>query len=170
MRINKRQISHERLLDVLSYDSKTGVFTRLVSAPRVRAGSVVGVNGNSHGYAMIRVDKVQYLAHRLAWFYVFGVWPNGEIDHKNGIKTDNRIENLREANKSENQQNLRCARCNSKTGFLGVTARRGRYRATLGINGKLKFIGTFDTPEEAHQAYLNAKRAMHPFGEIALSE
>lgn len=161
-------IIQERLKELFFYNPITGVFVRLVDAPRARAGSLAGIKATCHGYAKIRLDGKQYLAHRLAWLYQFGTFPNGEIDHINGVRNDNRIVNLRVANKSENQQNLKRARCNSVTGLLGVTKCRGLYRATIGINGKVHFLGRYETPEEAHNAYLLAKRCKHPFGELSV--
>ena len=108
------------------------------------------------------------MAHRLAWLYTHGKWPSKYIDHINGVKTDNRIANLREADNGENMQNQRRARRNSKTGLLGVRWNRasGNYVAVITVNRHVINVGSFKTAEEAHEAYLRAKAELHEFGVI----
>lgn len=101
------------------------------------------------------------LGHRLMWFWVHGVWPPEMIDHINGNTSDNRIENLRAVSNAVNLQNRRKASAVNKLGFLGVHFARGRYRASLGVDGKTMNLGRFKTPEEAQEAYLAAKRRHH---------
>jgi len=114
------------------------------------------------------IDGKIYLAHRLAWLYVHGVMPKKNIDHINGVKTDNRIENLRDVAQSVNLQNLQRARKNRKSSrLLGVShSNRGTclarpYRARIVVDGRELSLGTFATEQEAHQAYLAAKRIHH---------
>lgn len=104
------------------------------------------------------------MAHRLAWFYVNGVWPKGHIDHIDGNKTNNSIDNLRDVSRSMNLQNQKKAHRGKSSGLpLGVhLSRGGRFMAQLRVNGKNKSFGTFDTPESAHEAYLQAKEYYHP--------
>jgi HNH endonuclease/AP2 domain len=144
-------LTHARLKEVLSYDAETGVFTR--------AGRV---SGTLHrlGYRQIGIDGKIYLAHRLAWFFVNGEWPSGDIDHANLDKDDNRIANLREVTKSENQHN-RTKQANNSTGFKGVWKKRNRYSADIWAGGKKVRLGTFATPEEAHEAYKRAAANLH---------
>lgn len=160
-------ISAARLRELLNYDPDTGVFTWLRptgrrAKPGATAGSIQG-----RGYLGIRIHGVKYLAHRLAWLYQCGVWPDGDIDHINGDRCDNRIVNLRRAARSTNIQNLRSAKSHNKTGFLGVvldssrkTARK--YAARIVYGGKQHHLGYYNTPEEAHAVYLEAKRRLHP--------
>jgi hypothetical protein len=148
---------------LLSYDPNTGNFTWLTRVSNVPAGSVAGTK-NSKGYIQIRANGQRYLAHKLAWFYTHGVWPTKLIDHINGIPDDNRIANLREVSANENMHNQRRAHSRTQSGYLGVSLvkSRGKWQAGLGVSGRFKFLGYFDTPEEAHTAYLNAKKIYHP--------
>jgi hypothetical protein len=146
-----------RLRSVLNYDPRTGVFRWAERpSPRVRVGDVAGtVNG--HGYLNIGFDGRTYKAHRLAWLYVHGEWPVGQIDHRNGDRTDNRLANLRVVTNAENLRSARRARSDSATGLVGVSRAGGRYRARMMVNGQSRSLGTYDTPEQAHAAYLAAK-------------
>jgi hypothetical protein len=152
-------LTAERLREVLTYDPVSGAFQRRNSR-RIRplAGTI-----NTPGYSVIKIDKKLYAAHRLAWLYVHGVWPSGLIDHINGIRTDNRIANLRDGSDGLNQQNMRKAQVNSKSGLLGAHAdkRTGRWQANIMANRRAHRLGTFATAEEAHAAYLEAKRRLH---------
>lgn len=104
-----------------------------------------------------------YLEHRLAWLYVTGTWPSDQIDHVNGIRDDNRIFNLREATGPENNGNQRQARSDNKTGLLGVywDKQHKKFSAKIMFSGKHKYLGYFPTAEEAHAAYIKAKRELH---------
>lgn len=109
----------EELKELLQYDEETGRFTYLVStSARAQQGKEAG--SDNHGYIMITIRGKRYMAHRLAWLYVNGDMPNGEIDHINGIRGDNRICNLRVVSKIENQRNMKL-REGSKTDISGVT-------------------------------------------------
>lgn len=90
-----------------------------------------------------------YLAHRVAWAIHTGQWPKGEIDHINGNRTDNRICNLRDVSKAENQRNA-ARRKDNTSGFAGVYKHKNRYVAHIRIEGVQKVIGRFDTALEAH--------------------
>lgn len=105
------------------------------------------------------------MAHRLVWLHLYGEWPEHGIDHINGRRSDNTAANLRSVPQSENVQNQRKARRDNKsTGLLGVSRPSGRskYRAQIMAQGRNRYLGYFDTPEEAHAAYLAAKRQLHP--------
>jgi hypothetical protein len=161
-------ITHEQLKEALSYDAETGLFTW---AQRRTNGAEGLAGSNPDGrYITISIKRKRYYAHRLAWFFVHGEWPKNQIDHINGIKTDNRIANLREITRAENQQNQRQAHKDAKTTRLLGACRctfTKRWQAHIQVNGKQKNLGRFDTAEEAHAAYLAAKRELHPFGEVA---
>jgi len=89
--------------------------------------------------------------------------PSEQIDHINGIRHDNRISNLRLATNKQNCQNTKQARVNNKSGFLGVSPSGDKFISTIQKNGKQLYLGTFETKEEAHEAYLNEKRKLHEF-------
>lgn len=157
-------ITQERLKELVSYDPETGWLTWQDKSRCKRAefGDRAGwVNWN--GYIRLCLDYRIYVVHRLAWLYVHGEWPIEMLDHINGDRSDNRISNLRLANKSENQQNKRKAASNSKTGLLGAFPSDGRFRAKIVLGKKAKNLGMHDTAEEAHTAYLLEKRKIHNF-------
>lgn len=151
----------DRLKGLLRYDPITGIFTwRLDLRGCVRSGDVAG-SDKGRGYIRIVIDGRKYYAHRLAWFYLIGRWPTDQIDHINQNKSDNRFNNLREADNSINHQNQSKPLSNNTIGFLGVRRARKKFAAAIKLNKKVKHIGTFDTPELAHAAYLKAKRVIH---------
>lgn len=166
-------ITHKELLERLSYDRLTGVFlakerdindfkpARIVATWNTRYANKPAGTINSKGYRVIKINRKDYKAHRLAWFYHYKEWPKFEIDHINGDKTDNRIDNLRDVIHCENNQNERKARKVSSTGKLGIYPKEGRYGAKIVKEGKKKHLGYFKTPEQAHEAYLKAKRELH---------
>lgn len=163
-RIIKEELTVERLRELLDYDAKTGEFTWRVSCRGTKAGDRAGTD-SSQGRRHIIIGYARFKAHRLAWFYVYGAWPEKLIDHINGDPTDNRIENLREASVSENMHNQRCAHKHNRTGVLGVQWRpeKNKFRARITIDRKEIHLGHFDTVEDAQAAYLEAKRKYHSF-------
>jgi hypothetical protein len=128
---------------------------------KVPSGATAGTPQNN-GYILITINRKKYLAHRLAWFMEHREFPNGQIDHINGNRIDNRISNLRVVTTSENQQNLRSPR--GKNPYLGVSAIKGTllWQAHIQVNGMQKNLGRFKTPEDARDAYINAKKTWHP--------
>jgi HNH endonuclease len=107
-----------------------------------------------------------HLAHRLAWLYVHGIWPERKIDHINGNPCDNRLVNLRDVSQAQNMQNYRKAKSGSALGIQGVTRNGTGFMAQLTVNYKNVYLGTFRTSEAAHEAYLVAKRNLHPFSTL----
>lgn len=155
-----------RVRELLHYDPLTGVFTRRVATGRHgchTAGSIVGTLDDG-GYLRAGVDGRTYRLHRLAWLYMTGEWPARDVDHRFRIKTDNRWSELRAASRGENLQNRTTAQSNSRHGVLGVSPNKKGWRARITIAGKDHNLGTFQTPEIAHDAYVKAKRLLHPFG------
>lgn len=150
------------LHELFEYEPETGVL-------RWKSGRRSGLPAgklNRRGYRILRFNGREYLAHRVAWAIFSGAWPTQQIDHVNGVLDDNRRENLRDVSAVLNQQNQRRPRRDNKTGFLGVApvvyeSGVTRYGAYIRYGGKQHGIGTFDTPEEAHAAYLLAKRTHH---------
>ena len=162
----KAELTQEELKRVLKYDCKTGVFTWKVNpCKNMKSGTVAG-SVHSRGYRYISIGEKKYLAHRLAWLYAHGCMPPDQVDHINGRKGDDRLINIRLANRSENQQNKYKPKSDSKSGFLGVcfSKRDKKWKAQIHLGGRNTHLGLFFTPEDAHQAYLEAKRVKHPFG------
>lgn len=154
-----------RLRELFSFDPDTGIFTRRLGRQGVRAGAVAGSVCPKTGRVRIGVDGRLYKAHRLAWLYVHGEWPTSEVDHKNGNPSDNRIDNLRDVGHGVNIQNQRRPQSNKKTGTkLGVSWRADceKWYARIKVGGKEMPLGFFDTEDEAHAAYVKAKRTHHP--------
>lgn len=152
------KITQERLKQLLRYDPETGHFTWRVNRGPRRAGERAG---NVTVIEAVGVDGTLYPAHRLAWLYMTGEKPN-EIDHKNGNNNDNRWENLRDGTHAQNCQNRR--RALTATGLLGVyPCASGRFFSTIRVEGKPLYLGSFDTKEDAHAAYVSAKRQRHEF-------
>lgn len=143
---------------------ETGIFTWKIPRFKCRPGDLAGSKSHLKGYIQVRLDYKRYYAHRLAWLYVHGVWPCGVIDHINGCADDNRIANLRDVSQGINRQNQRAPSSSSSVPLLGVSFNRriGRYVAQIGTDGKRIGLGTFETPEQAQVAYINAKRLLHP--------
>lgn len=147
----------DALKDTLEYKQQTGEFVWLVNRRCVKAGAVAG-SVNHDGYIRIKLFGVQYFAHRLAWLYMTGKWPNKEIDHIDRIKNNNKWENLRETTHSENMQNRELK---NKTGFSGISLHQyGKWQARIRKKGVRMHIGTFDTPEQANDAYIAAAKSM----------
>ena len=155
-------LTYNGLKELLNYNPETGIFNWKIDRGNKKSGDLAGCI-DSHGYVIIRTSKIGYKAHRLAWFYVYGTWPENHIDHINGIRNDNRIENLRDVSRSINVQNQKIAQRNNKSGLLGVIWNKAinKFVAAIRINGKTTVIGKFDSKELAHEAYINAKRKFH---------
>jgi len=144
----------ERLREVLAYNPQSGLLVwKVANSRRVSVGDIAGSLDNN-GYIVIRIDRRIYKAHRLAWFLVMGDWPKVTIDHINGVPADNRWSNLREATYSQNNAS-RGLTSRNKSGLKGVSWDKGagRWRAQMSVNGKAMYLGLFDTPEMAQEAY-----------------
>jgi hypothetical protein len=126
---------------------------------------------DSWGYLSIRLtyNRRQFSAgaHRVAWALATGAWPQEQIDHRNGIRSDNRLANLRAATQPENSRNAK-AHADNASGFLGVHRHKqtGRWRAQIRVGPRHFHLGLFNTPEAAHAAYLRAKKRLHSFQPI----
>lgn len=156
-------ITQSQLHEMLNYDPQTGVFTWRTHPSkkvRIRVGDVAS-SVSTAGYAVIKIFGKPYLAHRLAFLYMRGEWPKNQIDHIDGNRLNNRIENLRDVTAFVNMQNQRRALANNSCGVLGVTRVGNRFQARIKTNRIKVHLGTFATPEEAHYAYLTAKRIRH---------
>lgn len=154
-------VTHERLREVLHYDPLTGLFTwKMQLGNRISVGSTAG--SPIDGYIRIAIDGKVYRAHRLAWFYMTGVWPLALIDHKDTNRSNNVWENLREATRPQNNQN-RAVHKNSLTGVKGVgfIESSGRYSANIKHNKIHYYLGTFATMSEATEAVRRQREKLH---------
>lgn len=153
-----------RVHELLNYDQNSGRFTwkRSMRGP-AKSGDEAGYK-RPDGYITIKIDGQRVYAHRLAWFFVHGKWPTKFIDHINGDASDNRICNIRDVAPMVNSQNERVARKRKNGGAL-IGAHWSivwkRWKSSICTDGKTKHIGWFDTKEQAHTAYVNAKRQLH---------
>jgi len=160
---------HEPTFDefesLLRFEPSTGRFFWRVNRYRVEAGAPAG-QPHPSGYWMIGVRGRRYLAHRLAWLFSYGRWPEATVDHINGDRRDNRPSNLREASASQNTMNGK-RRSTNTSGFKGVSWRpdQKKWRAYIVKDGRQTSLGSFDSPEKAHAAYASAAALMH--GEFA---
>ncbi len=148
-------IAQELLKERYSYDPLTGLFTNNNTlSPTAVKGSVAGCVANN-GYVHLRINGVTYVAHRLVWLYMYGKLPDGNIDHINRIRDDNRLANLRDVSQSTNTHNKTPGKKGCKR------TKSGKYHAVIKINNKQVYLGTYDTQEEAHQAYLAKKQTLN---------
>ena len=138
------------MAEVLSYDPSTGHFTWLPQSGKRRAGTRAGAVIGS-GYRQIKFRKQTYLEHRLAWFFAYGCWPSGGVDHINRHRVDNRICNLREATQLQNNFNTPSRGGASK--FKGVYREKGQWRARIKFDNRNKCLGYFNSEEAAAVAY-----------------
>lgn len=155
-------MTQNELKELLNYDADTGLFTRIKSMGKAKAGTIAG-SKQKYGHLVIKVNGSNYFAHRLAWLYVYGKFPDNMIDHINGIADDNRIDNLRDVTNRVNQQNQKQAHANRISGLLGTSwkKRNKTWQAHIRHEGKLIYLGLYKTAQLAHEAYLNAKRKLH---------
>jgi hypothetical protein len=150
----------------LHYDPETGVFTWKITRQRSPEGKRAG-NTHYSGYRTIGIDGKYYAEHRLVWMWWHGEFPKLSIDHINGNKSDNRVSNLREASRSQNQHNQPMYKNNS-TGYKGVSFCKttGKWKATIGKSTNRFYLGVFNSPQEAAHAYNKAAIELH--GEFAV--
>ena len=152
---DKDAISVEALRERVAYCPVTGALWTKHAGRRC-------THKDRDGYITASTLGKTMAGHRVAWALHYGSWPDGVIDHINGNRADNRIENLRCVTQQLNRQNMRAAHKDSRTGYLGVTRTGARFRAQIYHQGRNKNLGLFDTPDAAHRAYVAAKRELHP--------
>jgi hypothetical protein len=161
-----KPLTHNRLKELLSYDCDTGVFRwRCNRGGTARAGSVAGNLRDFDGYIQIKIDRRLYLAHVLAMLWINGTWPSEDVDHINGIRSDNRLTNLRTATTAQNVFN-QGMRSDNKSGMKGVCwlKKNRKWRAQIQANGRKYHVGLFDSVQDAARAY-DAK-AVEIFGQF----
>lgn len=153
-----------RLREALAYDPHTGVFIWLIKSGRCSIGRIAGSDDGT-GYKQIRLDGKKYRAHRLAVAIMSGEFPDGEVDHINGNRSDNRWENLRVVNASANNQNRTVLNKNSTSGIRGVSfnKRRQKWEAHIKPGRRKISVGMFDSVEQATLARVDAARVHFPY-------
>lgn len=155
-------LTAETLKELVIYDPETGMFTSKVGRRGVKKGTVLGCKNPILGYVVVGIDGGRFYAHRLAFLYMTGSWPESEIDHRNGIRDDNSWVNLRSSTSSQNKQNKKC-RTDSRTKYKWVTfhPRTGKFRAMVRKNGKKFDLGLYPCPENAHCAARSLAKILH---------
>ncbi|MGP3789788.1 HNH endonuclease [Pseudomonas sp. B392_1p] len=163
----KGRVQIEMLQEFLAYDPGTGLLTwKKRRGQRGRVGQVAGAK-TAHGYIGVGIAGVRAVpAHRIAFALMTGSWPELEVDHIDGDRSNNAWANLRLVTTAQNHQNMRKPRTDNAAGHLGVSFQDGRYRAQIQAGGKKRWLGQFATPEEASAAYVAAKRNLHEFGTL----
>lgn len=168
-------LSYDEIMEFVNYDPETGKFIwnqRDIKWFGSYKGWAVWNNKYSgkeagsvdfYGYRKLCLAYRHFLAHRLAWFIAHNEWPE-KLDHINGDKDDNRIVNLRIADKYQNAQNSKL-KLSNKSGYKGVSKCGKRWKAAIQSNGNIHNLGIYDTPDEAYEAYCKAAIELH--GEFA---
>jgi len=157
---NKKKLTQQRLKQVVKYCPESGLFSAIQAISQRKYGDILNKSLSS-GYVVIRIDGVLYRAHRLAFLYMTGKWPN-KVDHKNLDRSDNRWCNLRECSHAENLRN-QPLKSNNKTGYKNVSWREDKkcFRAYIVKNYKQINLGHFKSAEDAYAAYLSAAKDLH---------
>lgn len=157
----KQKLTAEELRSIMSYDPMSGEFRwKKRLSQGTRAGEVAGCL-NTLGYWQVGIRRHRYYGHRLAWLHFYGEWPPTEVDHIDGNPANNRIGNLRLASHSTNMQNLTRVSKKTQSGILGVHVTKQGFSSKIMVNYKSVHLGNFKTAEEAHAAYVAAKRELH---------
>jgi hypothetical protein len=155
-------LAMEKVKELLSYDPETGIFVwKSTVASHVKKGKPAG-SISDQGYRTIMIGGRNYRAHRLAWLFVYGEWPDFEIDHINRDRLDNRIENLRLAGRKENMRNTK-RRTDNTSGVKGVywSRQRNKWIAQIHVAGKHIHLGVYTCKEKARKAYEIAAENIH---------
>ena len=153
-------LTKESLAKFFEYDEKTGIFTRLHTIHGNSFRKQITI-ANSNGYIVFEVCGRKEYAHRMAWLWCSGIQPIYNIDHINGIKTDNRICNLRDVPQKINRHNIHKTNPNKISGICGVRPSLKRWSARIFASGKEIHLGNFPTKEAAYAVYILAKKKMH---------
>lgn len=153
---DKPALTAERVRELFNYDPKTGVMLRRVTRGNVMAGSVAG-RPDREGYVRIDIDGREYRRARLAWLYVHGEWPKGLIDHRDGVPDNDRLANLRDVTRAQNNRNRKG---HAASGLKGAyfNRRTGRWFSRITRHGKGRHLGHFPTPAACAVAFEAAAR------------
>lgn len=159
-------LTYERAHERLRHDSESGELIWKVDFwKKVKAGKVAG-DRYRNGYRRVCIDSQDYLAHRVVWLMAYGEWPEAEIDHINGVRDDNRLNNLRLATSAQNKQNVGL-KSNNKSGFQGVTwfKKARTWRADIAKDHVKHYLGRFDTAAKADEFRDLVKFHLHTFNQ-----
>lgn len=159
-------LTQQELKEALHYDPETGVFTWLktVSSKAPRGSSPCGHDRD--GYLTMTFKGKYLRQHRVAWFYMTGSWPDAKIDHKNGVRDDNRFCNLRECDEQDNNRNRGLSVVNT-SGVSGVSFQQGKWMVRIRLNKhERRFFGYFEDLELAELVANEARNKYH--GEFSL--
>ena len=181
----RHDISAEYARQLLDYDPEAGVLTWKARTPDMfddgkkrnaeqkchcwnnkHAGKVAG-GLHPRGYLTIAIEGVRYAQHRICWLIETGNWPQDALDHQNGVRSNNRFKELREATDAQNQQNQK-RRVDNTSGFRGVSWNKNasKWSAYINVGGIRKYLGLYPDKETAYAAYLVAKSRFHTFQPI----
>lgn len=145
------------LREYFEYDQLTGLFYWKRKVTNAEIGQVAGTQRS--GYVYLKLHNKGCFAHRVAWLFIYGEWPSKYLDHINGIRSDNRICNLREATQSQNMMNSKHSKTHAMRGLY--KRKTGLWQVKIGFDNKRINIGNFKTLEEAQVAYANAAKKFH---------
>lgn len=160
-------ITQDELKYRLHYDTETGIFKKIADSKNTYKKCKVIGHIKKDRYIGITIDKVAYYAHRLAWLYIYGEFPKEYLDHIDGNRANNSLNNLRESTNAENQQN-RAVNKNNKSRYTGVCFCKynNKWRTEIRSNNKKTNLGYFSTAELASESYKEAKKILHTFNPI----
>ncbi|MGN6535218.1 MAG: HNH endonuclease [Mesorhizobium sp.] len=159
-----KSFTYEDVSSSLRYDPETGIFYRVRTHARWRAGEVACGTVNTSGYRVHSIKRMPITAQRLAVMLMLGRWPAELVDHINQDKLDNRWCNLRECSFASNNSNRVWPIRNLPTGVQRSRETKRRFTAMISVDGNNKYLGSFDSPEDAHSAYARASRKLRgPF-------
>jgi hypothetical protein len=146
-------LSQARLKEVVNYDPLTGILTWLSTRGRCVYGSEAGTI-RWNGYKRVQIDSRTYAVHRLIWLYVYGEWPEEDLDHIDADRSNNRVDNLRLASRSQNLMNRDKSPRNT-SGYKGVSLdkKRNKWDARITAYGRQHCLGLFDNKLDAYKAY-----------------
>lgn len=157
------ELTKELLLEKFYYDKASGLLYRKITGHGHIAGDVAGYIKKSDGYRYVKINNKAIGAHRLIWFIEKGYWSTIDIDHINTDRSDNRIENLREATRSQNLHNCTVGKLNTHgcKGIRFVAKGKKKWTATIMHNYKRHYLGVFYTKEEAVNAYIKKSKELN---------
>lgn len=148
----------ERLKEVYNYDPESGLFTFKIKRGPMEVGSLAGTV-NKGGYIQMSFDGKLYVAHRLAWLYMTGSWPDGWVDHRDTIRTNNRFDNLRVVTPTVSNRNRNMNKRNT-SGTTGISwnKKQSKWQAHICVDSKMINLGSFEYKEDAIFARMTAEK------------
>lgn len=157
--LNKENAIDHIVDSLFRYDPQSGIIYYKIPIKRKIVDSVAGIICRSHGYLKVGIEGKYYMGHRVAWRLHYGKWPEYQIDHINGNRSDNRICNLRDVKPKENQKNRKEHRQGQLLGTY-FCKKAKKYKSQICFNKKKIHLGMYFTEKEAHEQYINAQKAL----------